>query len=251
MFGQPSGAENQGILAWHFLSDSCVLEHFDSVWVRPGMTLTVTPPLDIDKNGLHGSVEPLDALSYASGPTICRVKLSGDILEDTDKHRLCAERRTVIWAAYASETLYEFACSCAEEAIQTATDAGYVLPRWVAEAIAARRAWLKGGYTDREIAHVCLDVDYEMRQALQDKSYTSMLIGNVEEAAYLAVRAVMYQGERGVSYPEYAAQEAARLERLAVSLQEKLTQKAEQRKMLAVKKKQNTKLKKMLRSLIK
>jgi hypothetical protein len=58
--------------------------------------------------GLHASIRAIDALKYAPGPVICRVRLGGTIIEDTDK--CVASRRTVIWIADAERELRLFAC---------------------------------------------------------------------------------------------------------------------------------------------
>jgi len=58
--------------------------------------------------GLHASVRAIDALKYAPGSVICRVRLGGTIIEDDDK--CVASRRTVLWMADAERELRLFAC---------------------------------------------------------------------------------------------------------------------------------------------
>ena len=133
------------LLAWHFLPADRRLRFGDRRLAEPGRTLTVSPPLLLDSRGLHASVRPIDALSYAPGPILCRVALSGEIIEDGDK--VCAEHRTVLWMADATRTLHLFACDEAERVLRVA---GVDDPRCTA-AIATKRRWLDGEATDEEL----------------------------------------------------------------------------------------------------
>ena len=134
------------LLAWHFLPADRRLRFGDRTLVEPGQTLTVEPPLELCTRGLHASVRPIDALFYAPGPILCRVALSGEILEDKDK--VCAEHRTVLWMADATRALHLFACDEAERALQIAK---VDEPRCAA-AIKTKRRWLDGEATDQELA---------------------------------------------------------------------------------------------------
>ena len=133
------------LLAWHFLPADRRLRFGDRRLAEPGRTLTVSPPLLLDSRGLHASVRPIDALSYAPGPILCRVALSGEILEDKDK--VCAEHRTVLCMADATRALHLFACDEAERALQIAK---VDEPRCAA-AIKTKRRWLDGEATDEEL----------------------------------------------------------------------------------------------------
>ena len=133
------------LLAWHFLPADRRLRFGDRTLVEPGQTLTVEPPLKPGSRGLHASVRPIDALFYAPGPILCRVALSGEILEDKDK--VCAEHRTVLWMADATRALHLFACDEAERALQIAK---VDEPRCAA-AIKTKRRWLDGEATDQEL----------------------------------------------------------------------------------------------------
>ena len=133
------------LLAWHFLPADRRLRFGDRTLVEPGQTLTVEPPLELCTRGLHASVRPIDALFYAPGPILCRVSLSGEIIEDGDK--VCAEHRTVLWMADATRTLHLFACDEAERVLRVA---GVDDPRCTA-AIATKRRWLDGEATDEEL----------------------------------------------------------------------------------------------------
>ena len=134
------------LLAWHFLPEDRRLRFGGRTLVEPGQTLTVEPPLELCSRGLHASVRPIDALSYAPGPILCRVALSGEIIHDGDK--VCAQHRTVLWMADATRTLHLFACDEAERALRaTEIDDSRCF-----DAIATKRRWIDGKATGEELA---------------------------------------------------------------------------------------------------
>ena len=92
------------IEAWHFVNDT----------LRDGRPV----PADGEKlvhdgeprlcaSGLHASEDILDALDYAPGNTICRVRCGG-VVERGDDKLVCSER-TILWRVDGSELLLEFA----------------------------------------------------------------------------------------------------------------------------------------------
>ena len=107
--------DGERIQAWHFLPASRVPRWG---YVRPcyvGQTLTARGELKLCNNGMHASRRAIDALYYAPGPVVCRVELSGEIIEDDDK--LCARRRTIIAMADATDTLRAWSRWCALQVI--------------------------------------------------------------------------------------------------------------------------------------
>ncbi len=96
--------------AWHFLpADGRPRWDIGRGRRKPiavGTTYRVKGPLVLCERGLHASVKPLDALGYAPGPIVCRVRLSGEIITDTDK--AVATQRTVLAMGDATEALREF-----------------------------------------------------------------------------------------------------------------------------------------------
>jgi len=97
------------ILAWHWVKDDCTLiDGSPLVWheepVHKG-------ELVMCQSGYHASFRALDALQFALGSVCCRVAIEGEFL--TDKDKLVAERRTVLWAVDAEKVLREFARWCA------------------------------------------------------------------------------------------------------------------------------------------
>jgi hypothetical protein len=59
------------------------------------------------KQGLHASVDPFDALWYAPGPILCKVRLGGKIVEGEDK--VVATERTILARVDATDLCRYFA----------------------------------------------------------------------------------------------------------------------------------------------
>jgi hypothetical protein len=139
-------AQKDAILAWHFVKDDCYERFGDSPQlIAPGRVYEVNGPVNICTWGLHGSLRALDALSYAPGSQICRVRLWGDVEEDHDK--LVATHREVLAMADATRTLHEFAIRCARQALALAKHPDQRSLR----ALEVKRLWLDGKATDEEL----------------------------------------------------------------------------------------------------
>ncbi len=101
--------------AWWF-SNGKTLPHGDNRRVKIGRTHKVKGEIIPCENGLHASVRPGDALSYAPGNIIWRVDIGGDVAEGLDK--LCGSERTYLAGGVdASEVLQKFARLCALDVI--------------------------------------------------------------------------------------------------------------------------------------
>jgi hypothetical protein len=137
----------RSVLAWHFLA-APVLPHSDGRPVVVGETLTVEPPIVPCRHGLHASKRALDALTYAPGALICRVRCSGEIVEEGDK--LACSERTVLWMADATRVLRLFACDTAEEALLAERKCGREPHADSWRAIEVARRWVDGKATDAE-----------------------------------------------------------------------------------------------------
>lgn len=136
------------IEAWHFLSEDKKLRYGDKREVIVGKKLVHKGEIVLCKSGFHASTKALDALGYAPGPVICRVKLSGEIKHDVDK--LVASERTVLWMVDATNTLHEFGCWAAEQVLHFFEEkfSDDKRPR---KAIEAKRKWIKGEISDHEL----------------------------------------------------------------------------------------------------
>ena len=134
------------MLAWHFCKNDKRLGYDDGRRIRVGKTLRVTGEPVLCEHGLHGSARLIDALQYAQGHMICRVRLGGVIVKDDDK--AAATERTVLWMLDGEKLLHKFACRVATIAL---TDAKVKDARcW--QAIEIKRRWLRGAATNSELA---------------------------------------------------------------------------------------------------
>jgi len=97
----------RAVEAWYFSEASKKLRFDDRRDIAIGVTHTAEGKLELCQRGLHASVKAFDALSYAPGNIVWRVRLGGEILEGDDK--LCARERTYIAGGVeAEETLRKF-----------------------------------------------------------------------------------------------------------------------------------------------
>lgn len=97
----------KSISAWHWLADNGLMRN----GVKPRKVETFDGVLRLCHAGLHASRDILDALQYAPGAILCRVRCSGTITECKDK--LVCSRREIIRQVDAKSTLIEFARLCA------------------------------------------------------------------------------------------------------------------------------------------
>jgi len=116
------------VYGWWF-SKSCKLPYGDGRPVQVGITHTVEPPLELCRRGLHLSVNPLDALGYARGLIVWRVKASGEIITGNNK-LVCSERTYVAGGIDVSGVLQKFIRLCVLDA-KCLWDAPDVLIRYL------------------------------------------------------------------------------------------------------------------------
>ena len=135
------------IKAWHFLPKDGCLRYGTKEKVEVGKTITIDGPIKLCEKGLHGSRSVRDALKYSPGPTVCRVEIWGDVEEQGDK--LAGRNRRVLQMADATSTLLEFACRCAEHALNRYWHRDDDRPY---EAIAAVRKYIIGESVDLHAA---------------------------------------------------------------------------------------------------
>ena len=79
-------------------------------------------PLEMCRHGYHASIDIMNALQYAPGPILRRVRCSGEIIEGNDK--LVCRRRTEIYRIDLTRVLREWACWCATRALEHERAAG-------------------------------------------------------------------------------------------------------------------------------
>jgi hypothetical protein len=137
-------------LWWHFLSDDGRMAYGKRGLVAVGTTYRIRSTPVLCGRGFHAAARPLDALNYAPGALVCRVRLGGLIVVGDDK--VAAQERTVVWMADATRTLHEFACWAAEWILDRREAAGGTIDPRSRAAVVAKRRWLAGEITDQELA---------------------------------------------------------------------------------------------------
>jgi len=132
------------LLVWHFLRQNWETDS-GSIKTKIGETYHVKPPIEICSHGLHGSRKVLDSLANSTGPILTLCEVWGEFDEQSDK--VVAEFRRPLWGKDISPELNEWACCNAEVALLIAEVDD---PRsW--KAIEAKRAWLRGEISDKEL----------------------------------------------------------------------------------------------------
>lgn len=102
--------------AWWFSAGKS-LPRGDKRRITIGRTHTVKGEIVPCRNGLHGSVKPLDALQYAPGPFIWRVRLGGIIVAHNNDKHAASERTYLAGGIDSTDTLRLFARLCALDVI--------------------------------------------------------------------------------------------------------------------------------------
>ena len=100
---------------WHFCDSSEHLRYGDGRPIAVGTIHKVNCAPVPCKAGLHASEFVLDALDYAPGNILYRVRLSGKIVHGDDKS--CATQREYLWRIDAEPILRAFARKCALQVI--------------------------------------------------------------------------------------------------------------------------------------
>ncbi len=101
------------LFAWHFCADTL---RDGSPIPDDGVTLRHDGNLVMCETGLHASVNIMDALTYAPGHTICRVRVEGHE-EQGHNDKLVCRSRTILWRIDGEQVLRDFARWCALQVI--------------------------------------------------------------------------------------------------------------------------------------
>ena len=99
-------------LAWWFCKQD-QLPHGDNRPVSIGLTHKVEPPIIPCERGLHASATVREALQYANGSILYRVKLGGTIVSEADK--FAASSRKYLARIDANAILHAWGRACALE----------------------------------------------------------------------------------------------------------------------------------------
>ena len=100
---------------WHFTKVDRILGYDDGREIVAGETLIFKGEPVLCEKGLHAYKNLLDACSYAPGPYIWRVELSGEVIHGSDKS--VATKRKALWGYDAAEVLKEFSRKVALDAV--------------------------------------------------------------------------------------------------------------------------------------
>jgi len=100
---------------YHFALSDLKLGYEDGRKIVVGEKLTVDEDPILYKRGLHASKQPLHACRYASGPVLCRVRLSGQVAHGSDQS--VATERRVLWLFSATGLLHHFSRWCAAQVV--------------------------------------------------------------------------------------------------------------------------------------
>lgn len=101
--------------AWHFVSNDNILRDGRPV---PALRETLTHPeqdLRLCESGLHASARLIDALTYAPGTIVCKVKCGGRIINGVDK--VVCSKRTIYFKYDCQEQIRAFSRWCALQVI--------------------------------------------------------------------------------------------------------------------------------------
>ena len=144
----------KSVMAWWFAvapEDGVLrLPHGDGRVVEVGKTLTVDRPIIPCERGLHASVRAIDALQYAPGSFVCRVKCGGEVVHEHDK--LACSERTVVWMADATNVLHRFAVETARSALKAERKRGREPHPDSWRVLDVKTAWLNGRATDADLS---------------------------------------------------------------------------------------------------
>lgn len=109
------------ILAWHFVADDKKLRYGSDLTVEPGYIYTETDKeLVLCEKGMHVSKSVYEALNYAPGSILCRVKVWGSVIEGEDK--IVGRNREVLEMKDVSSELRLWGCWCVRRVWHLLTD---------------------------------------------------------------------------------------------------------------------------------
>lgn len=182
---------SDSLLAWHFCGDKL---RCGSPIPDDGVTLRHDGDLVMCKMGLHASVNIMDALMYAPGYTICRVRVEGHE-EQGHTDKLVCRSRTILWRIDGEQVLRDFARWCALQVIHL-----WDAPSVVKEYLETGKKELSDAARDAAI-----DADGAARYAAR---YAA---GAARDAAWIAAKYVAIDAARAAAWDaaRYAARAAA------------------------------------------
>lgn len=173
---------------WHFAISERKTRYSNEPIIE-GKTLSASGPLCLCENGMHASLDILDALHYAPGPILSLVKLSGFIIRGSDK--VCARHRKHLRVVDITPQLQKFALWCAEEVLPI-FEKQYPTDNRPKNCIEITRNFLKGKATRKELL-AARDATYGANSSAY---YAAAAAASVANVAYYAVLATTRQKTR-------------------------------------------------------
>jgi hypothetical protein len=187
----------KSILAWHFTGNTL---RDGSPIPAIGETLRHDGPMEMCRSGLHASIKLRDALEYAPGNMLHRVRCGGEIIRGDDK--LICRERTILWSLNAECVLHAYARACAlsvvhlwnapevvvkylktgdvkirDAARDAAWDAAWSAAWSAARAAARDAAWDAARAAARDAARAAArDAAWDAARAAQNKMLTRMVM---------------------------------------------------------------------------
>ena len=139
--------ETQYFDCWHFAGNAL---RDGRPLPKKGDILTHVGEVVPCRSGYHGSARAIDALAYAPGALVARVRLSGVVVEHgSPVDKLAASvRENLTDYADCTRVLHEFACWCATQALDAEEKVGRAVDPRSRKAIEVKLLWLDGKATD-------------------------------------------------------------------------------------------------------
>ena len=174
------------MIAYHFLKANMeTRSSYETAWTIGEERTIKAKTLKLCVRGYHSSPSLFGALKYAPGPIACLVEVSEPEAKDTDKQ--VSRIRKLLVAIDVSNELREFACDCAEHALEREREAGREPDARSWKAIEVARAFIRG-----EAALGDLNVAANAANAAYDAAYATY----ATNAAYAAYAERQWQRER-------------------------------------------------------
>jgi hypothetical protein len=165
---------------WWF-SAGKTLPHCDGRRIKIGVTHKVEGEIIPCANGLHLSAKPRDALKYAPGNIVWKVRGSGIIVPHDDDKFACSERTYLAGGVDVSDTLRAFALLCALDVIHL-WDAPEIVMRYLKTGDESIRAAARAAA--RQAARAAARAAArDAVEAAQNRRLTRMLNKAIKEAA--------------------------------------------------------------------
>ena len=134
----PRDMKGNIMFAWHFVGDTL---RDGSPIPADGVPLIYDKPLRICKSGLHFSFDPFDALQYAPGEVLCRVKIEREATTQRQPDKGVCAKRTIVKRHNVRELLYDFACAEAWAVVKEHNPSPIIKAYFLGTPAAREAAW--------------------------------------------------------------------------------------------------------------